>query len=61
MKILVKLFDELPIDVVYNISKFLPKKMKDNQVCLTKFKYTQNKQEKVRYIQRHMTVRKLSF
>jgi len=68
MKILVKLFDELPMDVVYCISKFLPKKMSENQVCLTKLKYKLNKKEKVRYIQRHIRLphirlphRKLSF
>lgn len=50
--------DEFPPDIIYAISKFLPKKMKDeSKVVVVKYKC----KKECRYIQQRLNFRKLSF
>ena len=50
--------DEFPPDIIYSISKFLPKKMKDeSKVVVVKYKC----KKECRYVQQRLNFRKLSF
>jgi hypothetical protein len=50
--------DEFPVDVIYSISKFLPKKIKDeSKVVVVKYKC----KKECRYVQHRLNFRKLSF
>lgn len=55
--------DEFPVDVIYSISKFLPKKMKDeSKVVVVKYKSGGGGARKeCRYVQQRLNFRKLSF
>lgn len=51
--------DEFPPDIIYSISKFLPKKMKDeSKVVVVKYK---SQRKECRYVQQRLNFRKLSF
>jgi hypothetical protein len=58
--------DEFPPDIIYAISKFLPKKMKDeSKVVVVKYKSegggAKEKRKECRYVQQRLNFRKLSF